>query len=208
MNIPNVFAYLICIVQHRHVRMTENKLGRNFLKKLHWLDWLSFCYIQSFWVLPLILNNIEICIGKIVATGSINMKYCSIKICHWQTFHCRDALSNVRIASLHLGSLHLRAEMAFRAETFSKEFWHLAKTFGMKCYFGTQMNRPLVLMKSSRIEVWHASRRSKLVMVAPFGTSIVGPCPATQTPRCDCLTHSFKFVIVCSSVQLHNTVYD
>ena len=30
------------------------------------------------------------------------------------------------------GSIHLRAEMAFRAETFGEEFCHRAKTFGTK----------------------------------------------------------------------------
>ena len=31
-----------------------------------------------------------------------------------------------------LGSIHLRAEIVFRAETFGKLFWHRAETFGTK----------------------------------------------------------------------------
>ena len=48
------------------------------------------------------------------------------------------------------GSIHLRAEMAFRAETFGKEFLHRAKTFGTKWYFGTQMNRPLASIQGNQ----------------------------------------------------------
>ena len=109
-NVPLVLSYydteciclfLIYIVQHRHVRMTENGLGKKLPEKAALPAYVLYLDIQSFRVLPLILRNIEICIGKIVARWSINLKYCSIKkICHGQTFHCGDALYSFRTASL------------------------------------------------------------------------------------------------------------
>ena len=79
------------------------------------------------------------------------------------------------------GSIHLRAKMAFRAETFSKEFWHLEKNFGTKWYFGTQMNRAYVCIgEVLKMKItpwvsqctfwnwnWMPEREQKLLKISP-----------------------------------------
>ena len=58
--------------------------------------------------------------------------------------------------------------MEFRAETFGKDFWHRAKTFGTKLYFGTQMNRPKVSNKKTETATQYELRQSEKIKITQY----------------------------------------
>ena len=63
--------------------------------------------------------------------------------------HCKE---NVKACHMQLelqcwrniGSIHLSAEISFRAESFGSVPEFLAESFGSKCHFGMQMYGPYV----------------------------------------------------------------
>ena len=51
------------------------------------------------------------------------------------------------MTSRQLGSIHLSAEISFRAESFGTVPEFLAESIGSKCHFGTQMYGPYVPLR-------------------------------------------------------------